>query len=43
MSVKSKEELVKELHDLVGNAYCLFELSEEAFELWTKMIERELK
>lgn len=37
----NKKEL-KELHDLIGNAYCLYELSEEAFKLWTKMIEKEM-
>lgn len=35
-------EKLKELHALIGNAYCLYEVSEEAFELWTKMIEKEL-
>ena len=29
---------VKELHDLIGNAYCLYELSEEAFNYWLKVI-----
>lgn len=28
---------VKELHDLIGNAYCLYELSENAFNYWLKV------
>ena len=29
---------IKELHALIGNAYCLYELSEEAFNYWLKLI-----
>ena len=28
---------VKELHDLIGNAYCLYELSEQAYNYWLKV------
>ena len=28
---------IKELHNLIGNAYCLYELSEEAFNYWLKL------
>lgn len=31
-----RQEL-KELHNLIGNAYCLYELSEEAFNYWLKL------
>jgi hypothetical protein len=35
MKEYSKE--VKELHDLIGGAYCTFELSEAAFNYWLKL------
>lgn len=29
---------IKELHNLIGNAYCLYELSESAFNYWLELI-----
>ena len=37
------EKLLKELQNLIGDAYCRYNLSEEAFDLWVKMLERESK
>lgn len=31
------EKAIKELHNLIGNAYCLYELSEEAFYYWLEV------